>query len=121
MHSVWGSAAALANLIAILSMLPFVAIEINTMIEYRLAWFSSWNLIDAASYIIQAGSISSVLHHGCKKNPVGGERSKDSWMNLTLRFLYPFEQPYRAAASAVVWKTMVPVFLGELLFSYSPS
>lgn len=58
MESACGSAAALFNLIAMLAMLPFVAIEINTMWEYRLGWFSSWNMIDAASYIIQAGSSS---------------------------------------------------------------
>ena len=42
------------NLMSLMFMSPFVLIELNTMLDYGLNWFSMWNLLDIVTYSIQA-------------------------------------------------------------------
>ncbi|GMH40202.1 hypothetical protein BSKO_08106 [Bryopsis sp. KO-2023] len=41
------------NFTSVLFMLPFVMIEINTIIDYGWQWLQYWNLLDVATYTIQ--------------------------------------------------------------------
>ncbi|GMH44224.1 hypothetical protein BSKO_12158 [Bryopsis sp. KO-2023] len=49
----FATAGAICNFLAMIFMLPFVIIEVNTIWNYRLGWISLWNLIDLSTYTLQ--------------------------------------------------------------------
>lgn len=64
-----GKATVTLDLLSLLFMMPFVAIEVASYAAYGFAgWFSAWNALDMATYVLQI--IISILH--LSRATVGG-------------------------------------------------
>jgi len=56
-----GIVTVVAELLALLAMLPFVVIELGSLKAYLGGWLSLWNMLDVITYTLQASSTPSRL------------------------------------------------------------
>jgi hypothetical protein len=56
----WGVVTVVSELVCLVTMVPFLAIEGRTMTAYGLlGWLNVYNMLDIATYVLQVGAYSS--------------------------------------------------------------